>query len=122
MELQILHDLLFLVEDGNAVVGGEDLTDRFLLRFILFKNARPSNPYRLHDWVPPLQVKHVAIENALGGFDHELASLLVLLDNDRQFEGDYDQLLFRGLRLHQLLLHSRWRFVNRRRWLIWMRR
>ena len=121
MELQILHDLLFLVEDGNAVVSGEYLTDRFLLRLILLKNSWPSNPYRFHDWVPPLQVKHVAIKNALGRLDHELASLLVLLDNDWQFEGDYDQLLFRGLRLH-LLLHIRWRCVNRRRWLIRMRR
>ena len=90
MELQILHDLLFLVEDGHAVVGGENLTDCFLLRFILLKNARPSNPNRFHDRVPTLQVKHVAIKNALGGLDYELASLLVFLDNYWQFEGDYD--------------------------------
>lgn len=61
-----------------------------MLGLILDKDTRPSDPNRLHYLMTLLKSEQVVVEDAFGVLDFELARLGVLLDDDWQFERDYD--------------------------------
>lgn len=94
MEHEILHDDLFLGEDGNAVMLSKNLSDFLLLGLFFDENAWPADPDRFHLRVPLAHFKQVIVQDALRSFHDELSCLLVLLDDLWQFERDNYNLVF----------------------------
>lgn len=89
MELQVEGHLLSLMEHWHTVELCKDLAYLLLLR-LLNEKAWPTDPFSFHDWMALLQVEKVVIEDGFGGFDTELVGFFVFLDDDGEFECDYD--------------------------------